>query len=409
VSIIAETVRGISVVISGETTALSASLASINTASRNIQGELSQVQRLLRLDPTNTTLLAQQQTLLSNAISTSREKLESLRVAQQQVQEQFARGEISEGQYRAFEREVASAEQQVQRFEQRLRDTQETSQTTAQRIQEIGEQAGKVGEKMKEVGENMSKYVTAPIVAAGGLMAKGAIDAEAATGKLQAQLGITAEEADKLGASAQNVWKTGFGEDINAASEAVKNVRLNMGDLAGKELEAVAQGALVISDVFEADVTDTTKAAGTMMKNFGIDGQAAMDLITVGFQKGGDYSGELLDTLNEYSPQFASMGMSADQMMGILIAGAQAGAFNLDKVGDSVKEFNIRAQDGSKTTAQGFAAIGLDAGKMGSAIAAGGDQAQQAFMATVAGLAAMKDPVQQNIAGTALFGRVVPN
>ena len=400
----AESIKGISVVISGETTALTASLAEVNTASRNIQGELNQVQRLLRMDPGNTTLISQQQTLLGNAVATSREKLESLRAAQQQVQEQFARGEISEGQYRAFEREVASAEQQVQRFEQRLRDTQETSRTTAQRVQELGEQAGKVGEKMKDVGEKMSMAVTAPIVAASGLIAKGAIDAEAATGKLQAQLGITAAEADKLGVSAQNVWKTGFGEDINAASEAVKNVRLNMGDLAGNELEAVAQGALVISDVFEADITDSTKAAGTMMKNFGIDGQAALDLITVGFQKGGDYSGELLDTLNEYSPQFAGMGMSADQMMGILIAGAQAGAFNMDKVGDSVKEFNIRAQDGSKTTAEGFAAIGLSADEMGAAIAKGGDDAQQAFMATIAALAAMDDPMQQNIAGTALFG-----
>lgn len=141
-----------------------------------------------------------------------------------------------------------------------------------------------------------------------------------------------------------------------------------------------------------------------MMKNFSIDGQTAMDLITVGFQKGGDYSGELLDTLREYSPQFATMGMSADQMMGILIAGAQAGAWNLDKVGDAVKEFNIRAQDGSTLTAEGFAAIGLNANQMAQAISAGGEKGQQAFAATIAGLAAMKDPVQQNTAGVALFG-----
>ena len=177
-----------------------------------------------------------------------------------------------------------------------------------------------------------------------------------------------------------------------------------MAGLADSELKSVTEGAMTIADVFGAEVADSTKAAGTMMKNFGISGQDALDLITVGFQKGGDYSGELLDTLNEYSPQFASMGMSADQMMGVLIAGAQAGAFNMDKVGDSIKEFNIRAQDGSKTTAEGFEAIGLSAEQMGSAIAKGGEDGQKAFMATVAALASMKDPMAQNTAGTALFG-----
>ena len=130
---------------------------------------------------------------------------------------------------------------------------------------------------------------------------------------------------------------------------------------------------------FESDVKESTASAGVMMKSFGISGQDAMDLITTGFQKGGDYSGELIDTLREYSPQFAAMGMSADQMLGILIAGAKAGAWNMDKVGDSMKEFNIRAQDGSKTTTEGFAAIGLNAEQMGAAIAEGGEKRETGF------------------------------
>lgn len=262
----------------------------------------------------------------------------------------------------------------------------------------------RAGDKMKGIGTAMSAAITAPILAAGGMMLKGALDAESAIGKLQAQLGITSQEAADLGNVAKGAWKSGFGQDIEQATESVRQVRLNMGALAKEEMQSVTEGAMVISDVFGAEVTDSTKAAGTMIKNFGISGQDALDLITVGFQKGGDYSGELLDTLNEYSPQFASMGMSADQMMGILVAGANAGAFSLDKVGDAVKEFNIRAQDGSKGTAEGFTAIGLDATKMGADIAAGGDKAQQAFMATIASLAAMKDPVAQNTAGVALFG-----
>ncbi len=395
--IIAETIRGINVVISGDTTGLSRALADVNKQSRDITSELKQVEKGLRLDPTNTTLLAQKQRLLADAIANSRERLDRLRAAQEQVNQQFARGEINDGQYRAFQREVVAAEQELRRFEDRLEETNRTSRN-------LGETLEKAGEKMKGVGEKMTVAITAPIAAAGGVMLKGAIDAENATGKLQAQLGLTADEAADLGAVAQDVWVNGFGENIDEATESIKLVRQNMAGLAEDDLSSVTQGAMTIADVFGADVTDSTKTAGTMMKNFGISGQEALDLITVGFQKGGDFSGELLDTLNEYSPQFASMGMSADQMLGILIKGAQAGAFNLDKVGDAVKEFNIRAQDGSKTTAQGFQMIGLDAQKMGEAIAQGGEKGQQAFAATVAALAAMKDPMQQNIAGTALFG-----
>jgi len=400
----AESIRGISVLIEGNTTGLQAALKDVNKATRDTQSELKQVEKLLKMDPGNTELIAQKQKLLAQAVENSKEKLNALKAAQQQVNEQFARGEISEGAYRAFQREVVAAEQQLASFESRLSGTTTGLNEVGDAAESNANRISGMGDKLKGVGEKMSVGVTAPILAAGGAMLKGAVDAETATGKLQAQLGITSEEAGNLGTVAQEVWKTGFGENITTATDAVKNVKLNMAGLAENELQAVATGAMVIADVFETDVTDTTKTAGTMMKNFGIDGQSAMDLITVGFQKGGDYSGELLDTLNEYSPQFSAMGMSADQMMGILISGAQAGAFNMDKVGDAVKEFNIRAQDGSKATAEGFAAIGLNADQMGAAIAEGGEKGQQAFTATIAALAAMDDPMQQNIAGTALFG-----
>ena len=259
-------------------------------------------------------------------------------------------------------------------------------------------------EKMKSLGKTMSVALTAPIVAGGGLMLKGAMDAQAAQGKLQAALGLTKQEAEALGGVAKDVWASGFGESIDEVTQAVTDVRLTMGELAGNELKAVTEGAMTIAKVFDQDVNEVSRTAGVMMKNFGIEGTEAMDLITTGFQQGGDYSGELLDTLREYSPQFQSLGLSADQALAMLIKGAEAGAWNLDKVGDSLKEFNIRAQDGSKTTAEGFAAIGLDAQKMGADIAKGGDSAKNAFMMTVTALSQMKDPMEQNIAGVALFG-----
>lgn len=84
-----------------------------------------------------------------------------------------------------------------------------------------------------------------------------------------------------------------------------------------------------------------------------------------------------LDSINEYSVQFAKLGMSADDMFKIMEVGAQTGAFNLDKVGDAIKEMSIRVVDGSDTTAAGFKAVGLDAAGMSAAFAKGGDSAKK--------------------------------
>lgn len=102
--------------------------------------------------------------------------------------------------------------------------------------------------------------------------------------------------------------------------------------------------------------------------------------------------------------QFAKVGLDADDMFKIFQKGAESGAFNLDKVGDAVKEMAIRVVDGSDTTRQGFEAIGLNADEMSAKFAAGGESAKEAFNQTVDALAAMEDPLAQNQAGVALFG-----
>lgn len=266
-------------------------------------------------------------------------------------------------------------------------------------LQNFGKSATRIA-----AGMAIFKTVEAGINVTGKAVFGLAMDMQKSQGKMQASLGLTAKEAHNLGNVAKDVWKQGFGDSVDEASEAVEKVRQNMGKLNNTDLTGAAKSALTLKQAFGAEVGESTKTASTLMRNFGITSKHAFDLMTVGFQKGGDYSGELLDTLNEYSPQFKDMGMSADQMMNMLIKGAKAGAFNLDKVGDAVKEFNIRAQDGSTTTQQGFQAIGLNAAKMGEAISKGGKDGQEAFMATVTALAKMKDPVKQNIAGVNLFG-----
>ena len=292
-----------------------------------------------------------------------------------------------------------------QKVEKGLQNLSSKIENAQQKLKSFGESAQNVGNKTKGIGEGFTKYVSAPLAAVGAAGILAANDVDKAMGKIQAATGLTKKESKELADEAVNLWKNAYAGSIEEAADSLATVRQNMQDVASaQEIPRLTEQALKLRDALGYEVGESTRAATALMKNFGIDGEKAFDLITVGAQKGGDFSGELIDTINEYSTYFGAAGFSAEQMFNTLIAGTEAGAWNLDKVGDAVKEFNIRAKDGSKSTAEGFAAIGFNAEDMGQKIANGGEEGQKAVNATIMALANMEDPVQRNKAGVALFG-----
>jgi phage-related minor tail protein len=399
------------VIIDGDTTDLYASLGDVNKRSKELQTELRQVDQLLKFDPGNTELLAQKQQLLSEAITNTADKLQTLRNAQQQVADQFARGEISEEQYRAFQRELVRTEQELQRFEQGMREARgelddlgDEATEAGNKIEQVGDKFKAAGDKMKNVGVGVTAGVTAPLLALGVVAGKTASDLDAAAGKMEASLGVTAEQAEKLADTARGIWKNGFGESLDEVNQGLITTRTNIQDLDNASLQDLTQKALILKETFGAEMNESTRTASVMMKNFGIDGSDAMDMITVAFQRGGDFSGELLDTLREYSPQFKGMGYTAEQFTAILIEGAKKGAFNLDKIGDSAKEAFLRIGDGSKGSREALQGIGLDFKKVESDINSGGQSAQSAFMAVTTAIASVKDPAERAQTAVALMG-----
>lgn len=224
-----------------------------------------------------------------------------------------------------------------------------------------------------------------------------------AINQLSAATGATGDELDALGESVKDIYAQGLGEDFADVADGLAATQ-QASDLTGEALERATAAGFNLRDVFDYDVSESARAASALMKNFGIDAEEAYGLIAVGAQNGADKNGDLLDTLNEYSPQFAALGLSADQFIGTLVEGADAGLFSIDKVGDAVKEFNIRAKDGSDSSREAFESLGLNADKMFAAFAAGGDTAEAAFFDTVEALNNMDDPLARNAAGVALFG-----
>lgn len=241
------------------------------------------------------------------------------------------------------------------------------------------------------------------VVEAGKYLAELGDDYNKAMNQLSASTGATGDELDALGESVKNIYAQNLGEDFNDVAEGLAATQ-KASDLAGEALEQATAAGFVLRDTFDYDINESARAASALMKNFNISAEEAYGLIATGAQNGADKNGDLLDTLNEYSAQFAALGLSADQFMGSLVEGADAGLFSIDKVADAVKEFNIRAKDGSDSSAEAFKGLGLNSDKMFAAFAAGGETAQAAFFDTVEALNKLEDPLKRNEIGVALFG-----
>jgi len=168
--------------------------------------------------------------------------------------------------------------------------------------------------------------------------------------KLQAQVGATADEMQGLKAESKELYASGLVGSLEEANNIISQIERSAGDLSEEDKRKLEAGAATIGFTYDVDAQELARVQKTLTGTFGEDVTHSLDLIAYGFQNNLDYSGEFLDTLNEYGPQFKAAGYSADEMFNILVTGADAGAWNLDKVGDAAKEFGIRIKDGSKTT-----------------------------------------------------------
>ena len=227
---------------------------------------------------------------------------------------------------------------------------------------------------------------------------------QTATNQVAASTGAAGKELEGLRDVMEDVYAANYGDSVADVADAVALVNRNMANLDQNGLTAATEGALALRDAFEYDVEESTRAAEAIRKNFGSSAEEAFSLIAAGAQNGLDYSGELIDTINEYSSQFAKLGFDADGMFNILQAGADGTAWNLDKVGDAIKEFSIRAIDGSDTTVEAFTSLGYNAEELMATFAAGGEGANDAFFDVLDTLMAVDDKVERDALGVALFG-----
>lgn len=227
-------------------------------------------------------------------------------------------------------------------------------------------------------------------------------------GLIAAQSGGTAVQGRRLGDIAGDAFYDGFGESIEAVGEALTAVTatgLIDIDASEEDLKHLTELATTASQVVGEEASQIGRAAQQLLlTGLADNAEHAIDIIVAASQKGLNVSDDLIDTIIEYGGQFERLGLTGEQSMGLISQALQAGARDTDYAADAIKEFAIRAQDGSVATARGFRAIGLDADAMGQAIARGGDSARNALGDTLDRLRAIEDPVLRNQAAVDLFG-----
>ncbi|MET3831028.1 phage-related minor tail protein [Paenibacillus sp. DS2363] len=221
--------------------------------------------------------------------------------------------------------------------------------------------------------------------------------------QMGAATGASVAEMAEFKDVAEEIYNAKIGESFDDIGNGLVKVRQVTG-LAGEALEETTKNALIFRDVFEEDVQASIRAADQMAKQFKITQDQGYNLLAQGMQKGLNMSDELIDSVSEYSVYYKKLGFGANDMFNMFGAGAAEGVFQLDKIGDSIKELTIRTKDQSKTTYEGYEALGLNAEKFEQAVAGGGEAAKNATLQIFQALGKIEDPVKRNTAGVSLFG-----
>jgi len=310
VSAVANRIKGITVEIGGDTTKLQTALKGVNSSIRDTQSQLRDVEKLLKLDPGNTELLAQKHRLLGEAVAGTKEKLETLKTAAEQANTALANGEISQDQYDALQREIIETENN-------LRDLERQAGQSAVALQKIAA----TGEKLKTVGDNISSAgqkllpVTAGVTALGTAAVSTAANFESSMSQVQATMGITKDAMSTVNGESVNTMDT--------LSALAKKMGSETAFSASECAEALNYLALAGYDTQQ--MCDTLPTVLNLAAAGGIDLAAASDMVTdamsalgMGVDEAGTMVDQMAKTASTTNTSVAQLGE------GILTIGATA-------------------------------------------------------------------------------------
>ena len=317
----ANRIKGLTVEIDGSTTGLDKALKNVNTTIKGTQTQLKDVQKLLKLDPSNTELLSQKQRLLKEAIGATKDKLDSLKTAQEQAKKQLEEGTLGQDKYDALQREIEETEQALKQLESQV----STTYAKLEKIDETGKKFKETGDKIAGVGKDLTMKVTAPIVGLGAAAVKTTADFDAQMSKVQAISGATGEEFDDLRAKAREMGaKTKF--SASEAGEAFEYMAM-----AGWKTEDMLEGVEGIMNLAAAsgeDLGTTSDIVTDALTAFGLSAKDSghfADILAAASTNANTNVSMLGESFKYAAPVAGSLGISAEDTSVALGLMANAG------------------------------------------------------------------------------------
>ena len=309
-------VKGITVEINGSTTGLDKALSGVNKNLKDTQSKLKDVDRLLKLDPKNTILLEQKQRLLKDSISQTKEKLQSLKSVQDQMESGLKDASVTQDQYDAWQREIAETEQALKDLEKAQKDL---STTSLSKMSEIGGGIKNVGDKMTSIGTGMTKYVTAPVVAVGAASIAAFNEVDNGMDTIAKKTGATGEELKAMEDMAEHM-ATSIPTDFATVGTAIGEVNTRFG-LTGDSLEKLSTKFIKFSDLNDTDVNSSIDSVSSVLHAFNMNSSEASDVLDV-MNKVGQQTGIPMDTLaqsiSSNAASLQEMGLSALESVQLL-------------------------------------------------------------------------------------------
>lgn len=296
----ANDIKGINVKIGGDTTNLKKALGDTDAATKSLQKELREVNRQLKFDPSNTMLLTQKHTLLGKEIESTKDRLTTLKAAQDQFDESAKGTEEGAAQYRALEREIEKTESQLQNMQKEYVKTSETSQ----KLYAISDNLDKISKKADAAGNALTKGLTAPIVALGAASMAAWTELDDAMDTVVKKTGTTGATLTDL----QDRTKA-IAEDIpvsfQSAADAVGEINTRFG-LTGQACEDLAKQFVEFADLNNSDVSSSVDGVQKALTAFG---------------ESSDHAGQLLDVLNRTAQ---NTGISVETLESGVVSNAAA-------------------------------------------------------------------------------------
>ena len=346
-------IKGIKIEIDGDTQPLQKALKNVNKAATDASQELRQIDKALKFDTGNVTLLTQKQELLQKQVSTTKEKLETLRQAQSQVEQQFKSGNIGADQYRAFQREVETTKNVLKGYEGKLANVNQALAENGNATQSNKSQLQNLQKEQNRLASESEKVVS--------------------SFKLQeSQLGANASESEKLALAQKKV-----GAQSSIVAKQIENLE--------KQLELTKQEYgenSVEANKMEVQLNQAKTAYSNLsqeMKNLGSAGKQASGTLT---ETNNLLKAELLNQFSEkladISQKLVDFGKSALEAFRQVDEGMDTIVTKTGATGDSLKEMQDIASSIATTIPTDFSKAGEAVGEVNTQFGLTGDALKDA-------------------------------